>query len=111
MAAVEVAVVEAMLRVETERPPEKVEVALVEVAIKMGAVTVPVKTPAPFTPKRVPGVVVPMPTLPFPKTEKRLLVELAVVTVKMLVAVPAVELAAVKVVAPMLESVRKVEVA
>ena len=43
-------------------PPLKVEVAEVEVASKLNAVTVPVNTPDPVTPSAVPGVVVPMPT-------------------------------------------------
>lgn len=42
----------------------KVEAARVEVATNVGAVTIPVKTPAPVTESGVPGVDVPMPTLP-----------------------------------------------
>jgi len=47
----------------TERPPLKVEVAVV-VAKNWVAVTAPVKTADPFTPRVVPGVVEPIPTLP-----------------------------------------------
>ena len=52
-------------RVPTDSPPAKVLVAVVEVALKVGAVTRPVKTPAPETANGVPGVVVPTPTFPF----------------------------------------------
>ena len=48
----------------------KVEERVVEVAVKSGAVTVPVKTPAPVTESGVPGVEVPMPTVPFALTMK-----------------------------------------
>ena len=41
-----------------------VEATRVEVPMKFGAVTVPVKTPAPVTPSAVPGVVVPRPRKP-----------------------------------------------
>ena len=44
--------------------PCKDEEAVVEVAVKLRAVTLPVNTPAPVTPKGVPGDVVPMPMLP-----------------------------------------------
>jgi hypothetical protein len=75
-AKVEVAVVEKRV---AERPPPnvevpcpaptviaaaKVEVAVVEVATKFGAVTVPVKTPAPVTESGVPGELVPIPIFP-----------------------------------------------
>src|SRR3989344_2969823 len=46
-------------------PPLNVEVPAVLVALKMGAVTVPVKRPAPVTESGVPGVVVPMPRFPW----------------------------------------------
>ena len=63
-ANVDVAVVEPTLRVDTERPPANVDVAVVLVALNVGDVTVPVKTPAPVTESGVPGDVVPMPRLP-----------------------------------------------
>ena len=44
--------------------PVNVDVALVLVALKEGAVTRPVNTPAPVTESGVPGVVVPMPKRP-----------------------------------------------
>jgi len=47
---------------------------VVEVAVKLGAVTVPVKTPAPETERSVPGLVVPMPTFPWLVTVKKVLV-------------------------------------
>ena len=63
LANVLVAVVDATFKVETERPPRKVDVAEVFVALKRGAVTVPVNVPAPFIESLVPGVVVPTPKL------------------------------------------------
>src|SRR3989344_1317899 len=42
----------------------KMEAERVEVAVKRGAVTTPVKTPAPVTESGVPGEVVPTPTFP-----------------------------------------------
>jgi len=59
--------------VPTVSPPvAKVEVAVVEVALKEGRESVeysvdppPEKLPTPWTERMVPGVVVPMPTLPF----------------------------------------------
>ena len=44
--------------------PWNVEDAEVDVAMNCGAVTGPVNTPAPVTERAVPGVVVPIPTLP-----------------------------------------------
>ena len=44
--------------------PCRVEEAVVDVAVKLRAVTLPVNTPAPVTPNGVPGLVVPMPILP-----------------------------------------------
>ena len=41
------------------------ETRVVDVALKYGAVTRPVNTPAPVTESGVPGVVVPIPTFPF----------------------------------------------
>jgi hypothetical protein len=54
----------------TLNPPEKVEVAVEEVALKRGAVTVPVKTPAPVTERGVPGEVVPMPRKPVGESKR-----------------------------------------
>ena len=48
----------------TTRAPEKVDVAVVELALKYGAVTFPVKYPLPATSNGFEGEVVPMPTLP-----------------------------------------------
>jgi len=59
------------LKLRTERPPWKVEVAVVEVALYAGAVTVPVNTPAPVTASGVPGEVVPTPTFPWLVTVKK----------------------------------------
>jgi hypothetical protein len=57
----------------TESPPEKVEVAVVVVAVKYGPVNdeyivepVGAKLPTPETESMEPGVVVPMPTFPVP---------------------------------------------
>ena len=51
--------------------PWKEEEAVVEVAMKLGAQVVPVKTAEPVTDKGVPGVEVPIPTLPTLETTKK----------------------------------------
>lgn len=63
-------------------PPPKVEVA-VEVAVKYEAVSTLAMTAEPFTPSKVPGVVVPIPTLPFDRTVRAVVVAPAVGSAKM----------------------------
>ena len=53
----------------TVSPCNEVE-AVVEVAMKFGAVTVPVNVPAPVTERGVPGVEVPIPKLPALETTR-----------------------------------------
>ena len=57
-----------------DNPPPKVEVAVVDVAMKVEALTESANTPLPVTPRVVPGVVVPIPTLPFESTVRAVVV-------------------------------------
>ena len=51
-------------------PPEKVEVAVVEVALMEETVSLPAIAASPWTPNGVPGVEVAIPTNPFPLTTR-----------------------------------------
>jgi hypothetical protein len=59
---------------ETSKSPAIVEVAVVEVAKKDWVVRRPAMTEAPETPKATPGVVEPIPTKPFARTVKAVVV-------------------------------------